>query len=109
MDFRDNLLSAAVICGIPLTPPTVENEALRRFYSSRFGKSRGFDYSYLIPAMNKVVQSAGRCIRSESDRAVIILADKRFASGRYRRFLPKELFGGEEDVENAVREFFGAA
>ncbi|MCK4949175.1 MAG: ATP-dependent DNA helicase [Thermoplasmata archaeon] len=109
VDFRDNLLSAAVICGIPLTPPTVENEALRRFYSSRFGKSRGFDYSYLIPAMNKVVQSAGRCIRSESDRAVIILADKRFASGRYRRFLPKELFGGEEDVENAVREFFGAA
>ncbi|MCK4366552.1 MAG: ATP-dependent DNA helicase [Thermoplasmata archaeon] len=109
VDFRDNLLSAAVICGIPLTPPTVENEALRRYYSSRFGKSRGFDYSYLIPAMNKVVQSAGRCIRSESDRAVIVFADRRFATGRYRRFLPKELFGGEEDVENAVREFFGTA
>lgn len=109
VDFRDNLLSATVMCGIPLTPPTVENEALRRYYSSRFGRSRGFDYSYLIPAMNKVVQSAGRCIRSESDRAVIVFADRRFASGRYRRFLPKELSGGEEDVEKAVREFFGTA
>jgi DNA excision repair protein ERCC-2 len=107
IDFRDNLLGASLICGIPLTPPTVGNEALRRFYSSRFGKSKGFDYSYLVPAMNKVVQSAGRCIRSESDRAVIVLADSRFASGRYRRFLPKELFSKEEDVEKAVMEFFG--
>lgn len=56
VDFRDNLLKVAVICGIPLTPPTVENEALRRYYSYKFGKKRGFDYSYLIPAMNKVLQ-----------------------------------------------------
>jgi DNA excision repair protein ERCC-2 len=109
VDFRDNLLGAVLICGIPLTPPTVENEALRRFYSSRFGKSKGFDYAYLVPAMNKVVQSAGRCIRSETDRAVIVLADSRFASGGYRRFLPKELLGKEEDVEKAVTEFFMTA
>lgn len=107
VDFRDNLLKAAVICGIPLTPPTIENEALRRFYASKFGRRKGFDYSYLIPAMNRVLQAAGRCIRSESDRAIIVLADSRFSSGRYMRFLPREYDAAEEDVEDAMRDFFG--
>ncbi|MFQ6127835.1 MAG: ATP-dependent DNA helicase [Thermoplasmata archaeon] len=107
VDFRDNLLGAAIICGIPLTPPTVENEALRRYYSSRFGKRKGFDYSYLIPAMNKVLQAAGRCIRSGSDRAVVILADLRFLSERYLKFLPGEFHAREEDIECVMKDFFG--
>lgn len=108
VDFRDNLLSGVIICGIPLMPPDLKNEAIRRYLSSRFGVAKGFDYAYLMPAMNKVLQAAGRCIRSETDRAVTVFADSRFASGRYIRFLPEDLRCSGKDLNRAIGEFFAA-
>ena len=54
---------------------------------------QGFDYSYLYPGMNKVLQSAGRVIRTERDRGIILLLDDRFQDRRYREIFPREWAG----------------
>ena len=67
-------LKGVVIVGLPLQKPDLETEALISYYNEKF--NRGWDYGYLFPAFNKCLQSAGRCIRSEKDRGVIIFLDK---------------------------------
>ena len=51
---------------------------------------RGFDYAYLYPGINKVLQSAGRVIRTETDRGIILLLDERFSQRQYRDSFPRE-------------------
>ena len=51
---------------------------------------RGFDYAYLYPGMNKVLQSAGRVIRTDEDCGVILLLDERFRDGKYQETFPRE-------------------
>jgi len=55
----------------------------------------GFDYAYVIPAMAKAIQAAGRVIRSESDRGLIVLMDGRFMEPGYSRSMPADWFGSE--------------
>ena len=61
---------------------------MKNFYDAR-GED-GFFYAYLCPGMNKVLQSAGRVIRTEADEGVILLLDERFAAARYRNLFPAE-------------------
>jgi DNA excision repair protein ERCC-2 len=79
------------VVGLPLAPPNLEVRALIGHFSSAFGGERGNLYGYIAPALNKVVQSAGRLIRSEKDRGVVVLMDERFAQARYAKLLPPEL------------------
>ncbi|MGQ0797237.1 MAG: ATP-dependent DNA helicase, partial [Methanobacteriota archaeon] len=88
VDYEDNLLRAVVVVGLPLSPPNVEVEALKDYYMRKFGPERGYDYAYVFPAVNKVLQAAGRPIRSERDRAAIVLLEGRFLTPRYARYLP---------------------
>jgi len=88
VDYENNLLSAVVVVGLPLSPPSIEVEALKDYYAKRFGPERGYAYAYLFPAVNKVLQAAGRPIRSERDRAAIILLEARLLTPRYARHLP---------------------
>jgi DNA excision repair protein ERCC-2 len=109
VDYANNLLRAIVIVGLPLGPPTVEVEALKTYYMAKFGRERGLDYAYVYPALNKVLQSAGRAIRSETDRAVIVLMDGRLAEPRYRRRLPRDfVFRVSRSVADEARTFFYA-
>lgn len=62
------------------------NEQIRLRMQSLFGD--GYDYTYLYPGLQKVVQAAGRVIRSRSDRGVVHLIDDRFAQAKVRRLLP---------------------
>ncbi len=91
VDYRDNLLSAVLVVGMPFPPPSLEVNALKDYYSERFGKWKGYDYAYLYPAMGKVLQAAGRGIRSETDRGVVLLADERFVQPKYSRAFPKNM------------------
>jgi Rad3-related DNA helicase len=50
----------------------------------------GFEYAYMYPGMNKVLQASGRVIRSERDRGVVLLIDERFVTGRYSSMFPEE-------------------
>lgn len=70
--------------GLPQVNPV--NEQLRARLQQRFG--RGHDYAYLFPGLQKVVQAAGRVIRSEQDHGVVLLLDDRFARAEVRRLLP---------------------
>ena len=88
IDLREDRLIGAVVVGTGLPQVCNERELLRYFYDRR-GED-GFFYAYLCPGMNKVLQSAGRVIRTEQDAGIILLLDERFASGRYRRMFPAE-------------------
>jgi len=107
IDYNDNLLSCVIIGGLPVSPPTAEVRALDDYYAAKFGGEKGFDYAYFYPAINKVMQAAGRCIRSEKDRGVIAILDNRLLSPNYIARLPPGLsFRATEDAANEVRTFF---
>ncbi len=88
IDLRGERLVGAVIVGTGIPQICTEREMLKRFYDKR-GED-GFFYAYLCPGMNKVLQSAGRVIRTEEDEGVILLLDRRFSDSRYRRMFPEE-------------------
>lgn len=105
MDFPGRMLDCVVVVGLPLEKPTLETEALIAYYDFKFG--RGWDYGYIYPAMNRALQAAGRCIRSESDRGAIILMDDRFKWQNYAKCFPKDMkFITTEIPEEHVRRFF---
>ncbi len=89
IDFKDNLLSCVIIGGLPISPPTVEVKALNDYYTHKFDNERGYQYAFIYPAINKILQAAGRCIRSERDRAVVAILDERLLMPRYHSCLPK--------------------
>lgn len=88
IDLKEDRLIGAVVVGAGLPQVCSERELLKAFYDKR-GED-GFFYAYLCPGMNKVLQSAGRVIRTEEDEGVILLLDERFGSARYRRMFPEE-------------------
>jgi DNA excision repair protein ERCC-2 len=105
MDFPGRMLDCAVVVGLPLERPTLETEALINYYDFKFG--RGWDYGYIYPAMNRALQAAGRCIRSESDRGAIVLMDDRFKWQNYRKTFPKDMrFIATEKPEMYIKKFF---
>ena len=88
IDLKAERLIGAIVVGPGLPQVCRERELLKNFYDAR-GED-GFFYAYLCPGMNKVLQSAGRVIRTEADEGVILLLDERFAAARYRNLFPAE-------------------
>lgn len=86
IDLIGDRLVGAVVVGVGLPQIALERELIREYYEE-LGDS-GFDYAYTFPGMNRVLQAAGRVIRSETDRGVLLLIDSRFAQGRYRTLFP---------------------
>ena len=72
--------------GLPQVNPV--NESMRRAMERRFGPGKGYDYTYLYPGLQKVVQAAGRVIRAESDRGTLHLIDDRYRQARIAALLP---------------------
>jgi DNA excision repair protein ERCC-2 len=90
IDYRGEMLSGVFVIGPALPGVSFEQELLKRYYDDQYGS--GFEYAYLIPGMTRVVQSAGRVIRSESDVGVIALLCKRFTQESYTRYFPADWF-----------------
>lgn len=82
----ERLIGVAVI-GVGLPQLCMERDLIRDYFQEKMGA--GFDYAYRFPGMNRVLQAAGRVIRSESDRGAILLVDLRFGEPRYLRLLPR--------------------
>jgi DNA excision repair protein ERCC-2 len=72
--------------GLPQVNPV--NEQMKQAMDRHFGADKGYDYAYLYPGLRKVVQAAGRVIRSEQDRGVVYLIDDRFRRAEVRALLP---------------------
>jgi DNA excision repair protein ERCC-2 len=90
VDYPGEALVGAFIVGPPLPLFDLEREEMRRYYEKNYGS--GFDFAYTFPAMAKAVQAAGRVIRSETDRGLIVLLDSRFLEPAYARSMPADWF-----------------
>ena len=86
IDLTGERLGGVIVCGVSLPKVCTERELIRIHFENK--ERNGFDYAYLIPGMNKVLQSMGRVIRTESDVGYAVLMDERFAFASYRNCLP---------------------
>lgn len=91
IDLKGDALIGTAVIGTGLPQICHEREILRRYYEER--GMDGFAYAYRYPGMNKVLQAAGRVIRTDEDRGVILLLDNRFLGSDYRRLFPLEWEG----------------
>jgi DNA excision repair protein ERCC-2 len=98
LDYAGEMVIGAFIVGPPLPTYDLERELMREYYQKQYGA--GFAYAYTIPAMARAVQAAGRVIRSETDRGLIVLLDERFVQKSYSRSLPRDWF--DRDVTELV-------
>lgn len=85
IDLVGERLSGAVVVGVGLPGISLERELIREYFSKTL--KAGFEFAYQYPGINRVLQAAGRVIRSETDRGVVLLIDRRYASYRYRSLL----------------------
>ena len=88
IDLTGDRLTGVVIVGVGLPQVCPELEIMRSYYQDEMGS--GFHYAYSYPGINRVLQAAGRLIRSETDRGGLLLIDSRFADQEYQGLLPDE-------------------
>lgn len=108
IDLIGDSLIGALVVGTGIPQVGYEREILKNYYD---GKGRnGFDYAYRYPGMNKVLQSAGRVIRTDEDKGVILLLDERFLYHEYLQLFPVEWGDYQtcrlEDVEEKLERFW---
>ena len=103
IDYPDTSLEMAIIVGIPYPAPGVRQEALQHYFDVCF-HGKGWEYAVESPALRKILQAAGRVIRSENDRGVIVITDGR--AGKFADNIPDlEL---SNDIVSDVENFFEA-
>ncbi len=109
VDLPGKRLIGTVIVGTGLPGISNERNILRDHYEVT--RERGYDYAYLYPGMNRVLQAAGRVIRREDDRGVVVLVDDRYADPRTRGIFPDhwegiEYAGNAGELAEIVRSFW---
>ncbi|HEX9736014.1 MAG TPA: helicase C-terminal domain-containing protein [Thermoanaerobaculia bacterium] len=100
VDYPGRMLKAVAVVGPCLPAVTLDQQLLQSYYEERF--ERGFEYAFVVPGMTRVVQAAGRLIRSADDTGVIALFDRRFMRRPYVAHLP-----GDWVPEGGVRRMAG--
>ncbi len=90
IDLIGERLTGAVIVGVGMPGISLERELIRDYFNEV--NECGFAFAYQFPGMIKVLQAAGRVIRSETDRGVVLLIDTRFVQDPYRSLLPQEWY-----------------
>lgn len=88
IDLVGDRLSGAVVVGVGLPGISLEKELIRDYFAALH--NAGFEYAYQYPGINRVMQAAGRVIRTETDRGVVLLIDQRYGTHRYRSLFPGE-------------------
>lgn len=86
VDLQGEKLLGCAIIGTGLPKVGAQQEILREYFQQK--NNSGYDFAYRFPGMNKVLQAAGRVIRSPQDRGVVLLLDDRFTTAAYRRLFP---------------------
>lgn len=111
IDLKEERLIGAVIIGTGLPQVNTEQEILKEYFDEH--GEHGFDYAYQYPGMNKVMQAAGRVIRTVHDRGIIALLDDRFLRPEYVALFPREwgtyTVVNRYNVDQAVRAFWDGA
>ena len=108
IDLIGEKLIGAIMVGTGIPQIGNEREILRSYYEER--GENGFDYAYRYTGMNKVLQAAGRVIRTSEDRGIILLLDERFQQREYRNLFPVEWSDRKgctlNNVESLIQEFW---
>ena len=109
IDLKGERLSGAIIIGVGLPQLNTENNIIRDYYQQV--NLKGYEYAYLYPGMNKVLQAAGRVIRSEDDKGIVLLIDERFSTSTYRKLFPAhwqhyQIVRNLSVLQKAVTEFW---
>lgn len=107
IDLKGDLLIGVVIIGVGLPMIGFENDLIKNHFD--YEMNGGFEFAYQFPGVNKVMQSAGRVIRGEEDRGVIILIDQRYKTPYYRRILPKDWgkdYTNLSQIDNQLKAFW---
>ncbi len=98
----------AIIVGVGLPQPNLETKLIQQDFEAQ--GLDGFDHAFRFPGLLRVVQSAGRVIRDESDRGVVVLLDRRFREPGYARLLPPHwqtrYCNGAESLEQSLHRFW---
>ncbi len=112
VDFPGNQMNSVIVVGIPYAEPTPRVKAQIDYYEKRF-PGLGREYGYVLPAMKKASQAAGRPIRTLDDRGAIVFMDCRFAAPYCRNFLPswitnsmKTVVDKKGDLGREINNFF---
>lgn len=109
MNFIGDLLKGVIIVGVGLPQVNLINNLEKDYFDNLFGQ--GFDYAYTYPGFTKVIQAAGRVIRSESDRGIVILIDERYLYNIYKILMPehwqnKKYIESPFDLKDDLVSFF---
>lgn len=108
IDLTGDRLIGCIIIGVGLPKLCLERDIIRDYFNRK--NSKGFEYSYIYPGMNKVLQAAGRVIRTENDRGIVMLVDDRFSTPLYRSLYPKEWrpvrYKTNEELRNIISSFW---
>ncbi|MGB5984032.1 MAG: ATP-dependent DNA helicase [Desulfobacterales bacterium] len=88
IDLKGERLVGVVVVGVGLPGICPERDLIRNYYEGAF--QAGFEYAYQYPGINRVLQAAGRVIRTAADRGLVLLVDRRYGTARYRNLLPPE-------------------
>ena len=108
IDLKNDRLIGTIIVGTGLPQICNERELIAEYFKEN--SMNGFDYSYKIPGMNKVMQAAGRVIRTDEDKGVIVLLDDRFLEYSYRQMFPREwddiVVTNVDSVEDTIRHWW---
>lgn len=105
IDLPGDYLKAVLIVGLPLPKQDLEIKEMIKYYDKKF--NNGWDYGYVFPALITCIQNAGRCIRSETDKGVIVFLDQRYCLERYKKFFPNNWHVNiTKDPVQMTKEFF---
>lgn len=109
IDLIGSRLSGAVIVGVGLPQIGFDRDIIKNYYQEKLGK--GWEYAYIIPGANKVMQAVGRVIRSHEDKGVVMLIDERFIHKPYPSIFPADWshavnIRNEKEMKKILKDFW---
>ncbi len=109
VDLPGSRLIGTIIFGVGLPGLSNEKNIIKDYFEARNGS--GYDYAYTFPGMNNVLQAAGRVIRRDGDRGIVVLVDDRYAEEKYRNLFPEhwndvKYAGNAVSLAEIVRKFW---
>jgi DNA excision repair protein ERCC-2 len=110
IDLTGSRLSGAVVVGVGMPQIGFERDLIKAYYQAEIGK--GWEYAYIFPGANKVMQAVGRVIRTSTDRGVVLLIDDRFVKRPYTTIFPSDWshavsVRNHQEIEKRVKAFWG--
>ena len=111
VDLPGSRLIGSIIFGVGLPGISNEKNIIREHYDMKNDEGQGHDYAYAYPGMNNVLQAAGRVIRQEDDEGIVVLADDRYATPKYRAMFPDhwkgvQYAGNASSLAEIMRRFW---